>query len=246
MSRTDDKDPARFDDMLSRYLKGQFSEAEEAEFRQLVADDAELRNRAIATARLAKAMGDAGRERDRAAIRAIGQASEEEVRAAAAGACGATERKRRARGLRWILVPLSVAASILLCVFGGYRYYTYRQVTSLGTEYLACFPASEFQRGENDSINSELERLYADIEKKRNLDTAISRLSEMWRESRADTYNAYTEHMPEIGWMLANACLCDNDREKAVSVLDILIADNPTGTALGDKARELKARIEGA
>ena len=49
-----------FDDLLSRYLKGQLSEEEEAEFHRLISDDAELRNKAVATARLARAMAQAG------------------------------------------------------------------------------------------------------------------------------------------------------------------------------------------
>ena len=60
-----------FDDLLSRYLKGQLSEEEEAEFHRLISDDAELHNKAVATARLARAMEQAGPECDRAIIDAI-------------------------------------------------------------------------------------------------------------------------------------------------------------------------------
>lgn len=60
-----------FDELLSRYLKGQLSEEEEAEFHRLISDDAELRNKAVATARLARAMEQVGPECDRAIIDAI-------------------------------------------------------------------------------------------------------------------------------------------------------------------------------
>lgn len=63
MSELEDKDLNRFDEMLSRYMKGQLSEGEEVEFKQLIADDPELRNKAIATARIVKAMNDVGCER---------------------------------------------------------------------------------------------------------------------------------------------------------------------------------------
>ena len=60
-----------FDDLLSRYLKGQLLEEEEAEFHRLISDDAELRNKAVGTARLARAMAQVGPECDRAIIDAI-------------------------------------------------------------------------------------------------------------------------------------------------------------------------------
>ena len=86
--------------------------------------------------------------------------------------------------------------------------------------------------------------MYSDIETKHNLGDAIARLSGMWTESRGDTFNDYTEYMPEIGWMLANAYLRNNDKSKALEVLGILIAESPEGTAMGDKARELKEKVE--
>lgn len=39
MSELEDKDLNRFDEKLSRYMKGQLSEGEEVEFKQLIADD---------------------------------------------------------------------------------------------------------------------------------------------------------------------------------------------------------------
>lgn len=84
----------------------------------------------------------------------------------------------------------------------------------------------------------------SDIETKHNIDDAIVRLSDMWAKSRSDTFNDYTEYMPEIGWMLANAYLRNNDKSKALNVLDVLIVESPEGTAMGDKARELKEKVE--
>ncbi len=44
--------------------------------------------------------------------------------------------------------------------------------------------------------------------------------------------------------MLANAYLRNNDKSKALNVLDVLIVESPEGTAMGDKARELKEKVE--
>lgn len=244
MSELKDKDLSRFDEMLSRYIKGQLSEVEEVEFKQLIADELELRNKAIATARLVKAMDNVGDEQDIKVIGEIKQSTEKEIKIIASDVSGATIKKPRILKFRKFVVSFSAAASILLCVFGGYKYYKYEQVTSLGSEYLAYFPASEFSRGENDDVSDILKEMYSDIETKHNIDDAIVRLSDMWAKSRSDTFNDYTEYMPEIGWMLANAYLRDNDKSKALNVLDVLIAESPEGTAMGDKARELKEKIE--
>lgn len=244
MNEVNNKDMSGFDEMLSCYIKGQLSDVEEVEFKRLIEGNTELRNKAIATARLVKAMNEVGCEQDNEAIEAIKQASEKDIKLVASKASGATIKKPRILTFRKFVLSFSAAASILLCVFGGYKYYMYEKVTSLGSEYLAYFPASEFSRGESDRVSDLLKELYSDIETKHNLDAAISQLSDMWIESRGETFNDYTEYMPEIGWMLANAYLRDNEKTKAVDVLNILIAESPAGTALGDKARELKEKIE--
>lgn len=244
MSKMEGKDLNRFDEMLSRYLKGQLSEIEEVEFKRLIADEPESRNKAIATARLVKAMNEVGSERDDKTIEEIRQATEKEIKIVASNVSSAAIKKPRILNFRKFIVSFSAAASILLCVFGGYKYYKYEQVSSLGSEYLAYFPASEFSRGENDGVSDILKELYSDIKTTHNLGDAITRLSGMWTESRGDTFNDYTEYMPEIGWMLANANLRNNDKSKALEVLGVLIAESPEGTAMGDKARELKEKIE--
>lgn len=244
MSKMEGKDLNRFDEMLSRYLKGQLSEIEEVEFKRLIADEPELHNKAIATARLVKAMNEVGSERDDKTIEEIRQATEQKIKIVASNVSGAAIKEPRILNFRKFIVSFSAAASILLCVFGGYKYYKYEQVSSLGSEYLAYFPASEFSRGENDGVSDILKELYSDIETKHNLGDAIARLSGMCTESRGDSFNDYTEYMPEIGWMLANACLRNNDKSKALKVLGVLIAESPEGTAMGDKARELKEKVE--
>ena len=243
MNEVYDKDMSRFDEMLSRYIKGRLSDAEEVEFNRLIVENEELRNKAIATARLVKAMNEVGSEQDNDTIEAIKQSSKEDIKRTATSISGTTIKNPRILTFRKFVVSFSAAASILLCIFGGYKYYKYEQVTSLGSEYLAYFPASEFSRGENDGVSDILKELYSDIETKHNLGDAIARLSGMWTESRGDTFNDYTEYMPEIGWMLANAYLRNNDKSKALEVLGIL-AESPEGTAMGDKARELKEKVE--
>lgn len=244
MNRTNDIDLNRFDEMLSRYMKGQMTDDEEVTFKQLLKDNDTFRNKAIATARLVQAMNHVGSDNDKGIVKSMKNASLADIEKISAIACDKVTNRPRILTFRRFVLSFSVAASILLCVFGGYKYYKYNQITSLGSEYLTYFPASEFSRGESDDIENKLKGFYSNIETKSNLDTTINELKIMWDESLSDSYNDYTEYMPEIGWLLANAYLRNNDKSQSLEVLDVLINEYPDGTAMGDKARELKCKIE--
>ncbi len=244
MNSTNDIDLDRFDEMLSRYMKGQMTEDEEVTFKQLLKENDTFRNKAIATARLVQAMDQVGSVKDKETIKSIRDVSLSDVEEISAKVCVTSTNNPRILTFRRFVLSFSAAASILLCVFGGYKYYKYSQITSLGSEYLAYFPASEFSRGESDGIESKLKESYSNIETKSNLDTTINELKIMWDRSLSDSYNDYTEYMPEIGWLLANAYLRNNDKSQSIEVLDVLINEYPDGTAMGDKTRELKRKIE--
>lgn len=244
MNTMNNIDLNRFDEMLSRYMKGQMTDDEEVTFKQLLKNNDTFRNKAIATARLVQAMDQVGRDNDKEIIMSIRDVSLSDVEEISAKVCDSSTDTPRILTFRRFVLSFSAAASILLCVFGGYKYYKYSQITSLGSEYLTYFPASEFSRGESDDIENMLKGFYSNIETKSNLDTTINELKSIWDESLSDSYNDYTEYMPEIGWLLANAYLRNNDKSQSLEVLDVLINEYPDGTAMGNKARELKRKIE--
>lgn len=234
----------QFEDELNRFLKGEMTSAEEQEFKAFLESHPEQKQKAIAIARLAKAMQQVGEEYDLAVISDIKAASKQDVENAVNNVTGKVERKPKILSFRRIIVSCSAAASILLCIFGGYKYYKYDQITTLGQEYLAFFPASEFSRGEGDNVSEQIQVLYGNITGKKDMGATIGELFSMWEASRMDEYNDYTEYMPELGWMLANAYLRDNNKDKALKVLDQLIEECPEDTAIGEKARELKQKVE--
>lgn len=242
-------DNIQFEDKLNKYLKGQLDKTEEKEFIELLKGDPKLKEKAIAIAQLSKALNQVGEEQDSEVISEMKEVSMVEMNNIVESSIGdrvaaSTVKRRRIIPFKRFMVSFSAAASILLCVFGGYKYYKYEQTISLGSEYLAYFPASDYSRGESSDVESKLTELYASIEKKENLDTTIIELSKMWDESMSETYNDCTEYMPEIGWMLANAYLRDNDKQRAVEILNVLISEYSVETAMGAKARELKDKIE--
>jgi hypothetical protein len=238
-----------FDDQLSLYLRGKLSTEEETELLTLLKSDEILKARAVAVARLSKGLQQVGSERDRATIAAFENATLEDIKNAAVRKDAKIEAdiQEKAKIVHFkpkrFILSVSVAASILLCIFGGYKYYQYNQITSLGYEYLAYIPSSEIYRGEHSNVDSQLEAIKSDIQSKKNIETSITTLEDMWRQSISDEYTEYTAYMPEIGWMLANAYLCDNSKDKASDILDILITEYSTESAIGNKARELKEKI---
>lgn len=234
----------QFEDKLSSFLKGEMTSAEEQEFKAFLESHPEQKQKAIAIARLAKAMQQVGEEHDLAVIADIKIASKQDIEDAVNSVTGKVERKPKILPFHKFIVSFSAAASILLCVFGGYKYYKYDQTTTLGKEYIAYFPASEFSRGEGENVSEQLQILYGNVTDKKNMDATIEELFSMWKASRADEYNDYTEYMPELGWMLANAYLRDNNKDQALKVLDQLIEGCPEDTVIGEKARELKQKVE--
>lgn len=260
-----------FDDLLSRYLKGQLSEEEEAEFHRLISDDAELHNKAVATARLARAMEQAGPECDRAIIDAIKTLTLDQAEDLADNnserfwfappkeriLCSPPDdyferrdkrhKKRKPCKFVKFAARLSAAAAILACLWGGYRVFIYepRQVApSIQPEVRASIEAPQYIRGEGDSIGMKLNELYYDIVLERQLPDAIRTLETMWIRSRLDTYNDCTEHMPEIGLLLTHAYIKAGYDDRALEVIDLLLSDYPAESAVGNEALEMKGHIE--
>ena len=244
-----------FEDALNKYLKGWLSKEEESKFIQLLQYNPELKRKAVAIARLADAMSQVGSEQDQDVVSEFKGSDKQTVSQIASSASNMVMREtepvtanhtanHRILNFKRIMISFSAAASILLCVFGGYKYYLYNETSQLGREYLAYFPPGDFSRGEDNGLQQQFRELYQDIENKTDLDKAISTLESMWNQSQSETYNDYTDAMPEIGWLLANAYLRDNDKIKALDVLSVLISEYPNDSAMGDKSRELKKKID--
>ena len=267
-----------FDDLLSRYLKGQLSEEEEAEFHRLISDDAELRNKAVATARLARAMEQVGPECDRAIIDAIKTLTLDQAedladnnserfwlsppgvyRACCLPENYREERKKIRAKLRKklrknrkppifgkFMARLTAAAAIVACLWGGYRVFIYEPPhlsSAVQTEILAMLSEPQYVRGEGDGMSRKLNELYHIIVVQRQSASTIGELEDMWNKSRRDTYNDCTEHMPDIGLLLACAYINNRSYDQAIDVLDILLADYPAGTPVGTEALAIKEKI---
>lgn len=233
---------------ISKYLKGLMKQEEEQAFLEELKRDAELRCRAIIQARMVKSMRKVGSEKDKALISAIEALEDEQsIRASLSAITGDSRGQDKARVLfmpRKAFVALSAAAAILLCVWGGYRIYDNRQMAMLGIEYLAYFPAADYARGTDDVVQSKVAALYQSVQSGDDIDAYIEKLEPMWRDSQKGEYNEYTEYSSQIGWLLANAYVIRNDKDKALAVLDVIIANEDSAPVLVNKANELRNKIK--
>ena len=190
----------------------------------------DLRNQAIAQARLVKGM----KQVDEELKDAFRQADEQTIKRIAKEASETSVSKKSSA--RW----LAIAASVVFIVFVGFKSYDYYDTTSLGREYANTFPASTIIRGEaNADIDAELTTLFGNVAEGKDLDNTTSRLQTLWELSKQDIYNDYTDYAPYIGWNLAIGYLRNYEKAKAKNVLKEMKQMYPDGTVIGDKITTL-------
>lgn len=198
------------DERIDRYIKGQMDSQEETQFLADMASDDLLRQDAIAHARLVRGM----QQVDDEFVNALKSVSESEVKASL--------RPRKIlfrRPVTW----LSLAASIAIILFAGYKGYDYYHITRLGMEYANVFPMESIVRGESETpVDEELQSLFDNVIERKDLTSTTKRLSELWTLANQDTYNDYTDYAPYIGWYLAIGYLENYEKDKAKSVLTTL------------------------
>ena len=136
------------DERISRFMQGMMESEEETAFMEELKNNTNLRDQAIAQARLVKGM----KQVDEELKGAFREADEQTIRSIANDAVG-----RKNKSIHW----LAIAASIVFIVFVGFKSYDYYDTTSLGREYANTFPTSTIIRGEtNADVDTELTILF--------------------------------------------------------------------------------------
>ena len=211
------------DERISRYMQGKMNADEESAFMEELKNNEELRNQAIAQARLVKGM----KQVDEELKDAFRQSDEQTIKRIAKDASA-----RKKSSARWF----AIAASVVFIVFVGFKSYDYYNITSLGRQYANTFPTSTIIRGEtNADVDTELTTLFNNVAEGRDLDNTTSRLKTLWKLSKQDTYNDYTDYAPYIGWNLAIGYLENYKKEKAKDVLLEMKRMYPEDSAMGSK-----------
>ena len=219
------------DERISRYLKGLMSVQEETKFLADMRSDDQLRHDAIAQARLVKGMAQVDYE----LIQELKNTPKAKI----------TSSLRPPKIIfRKPVTWLSVAASVAVLLFAGYKGYDYYDTTRLGMKYATVFPIETLVRGDTDStVDKELQTLFENVIERKDLSATTKRLSELWKISNQETYNDYTDYSPYIGWYLAIGYLEDYEKDKAQYILHIMLDDETVSLSIKDQIRELFKRL---
>lgn len=213
------------DERISRFLQGKMDSDEEAAFMEEMKNNDDLRNQAIAQARLVKGM----KQVDEELKDAFRQADEQTIKRIAKEASETSVSKKSSA--RW----LAIAASVVFIVFVGFKSYDYYDTTSLGKKFANTFPTSTIIRGEaNADVETELTTLFNNVAEGKDLDNTTSRLKTLWELSKQDTYNDYTDYAPYIGWNLVIGYLENYEKTNAKDVLIEMRQIYREGTAIGN------------
>ena len=219
------------DDRISLFMQGKMGDDEEIDFLEELKNNKDLRNQAIAQARLVKGM----KQVDEELKDVFRQSNEQTIRKIAKDA---SARKRSSA--RWF----AIAASVVVIVFIGFRSYDYYDTTSLGREYANTFPTTTIIRGEaNTDVEVELSSLFKNVAEGKELRKTTTRLASLWDLSKQDTYNDYTDYAPYIGWNLAIGYLEDYEKAKAKDILMEMERMYPKGTVIGDKVMQILPKL---
>lgn len=219
------------DERISRYLKGLMSIQEETKFLADMESDEQLKQDAIAQARLVKGMAQVDYE----LIQELKNTPKAKL----------TSSLRPPRVIfRKPITWLSVAASVAVLLFAGYKGYDYYDTTRLGMKYATAFPMETLVRGDIDSnVDKELQTLFENVVERKDLSTTTKRLSELWEISNQETYNDYTDYAPYIGWYLAIGYLEYYEKDKALCVLHTMLEDDNVSLSIKNQINELLKRL---
>lgn len=260
---------------IMSFLRGKMTPEEETKFFMDVSNDPQLKADAINLARIAKGMKQVGEERDLMLMKAFQESNEgllskeeleNEIFLESASyelpmvdddnskinsfdnvTSKNTEEIRDPKNLvlRKASVWLSMVASLVLIVWMGVGYHSYRTTTSLGEEYCNAISSGVIARGDTGDSEAEnkLSVLFLNVQNGKKLDGAIKELSSYWNLSTKEIYNDYTDYSAEIGWYLAIAHLKNNDKKNAKVVLEKLVASTDKDSVVNKKAKELLKRL---
>ena len=175
------------DERIANYLKGRMTAEEEQAFMQELKSNPELKEKAIAVARLVKGLKEVGAMQDQVILdvmlsadnteikavaqNAINSIAEDEHIAAASVAPEPAAANKKVVPMRSMAKWLSMAASIALIIWAGFGYNDYHKTTSLGNQYGDVFESSQLTRcaakgAEPSEAETKLTKLFENVKEK--------------------------------------------------------------------------------
>ena len=207
------------DERIDAFIRGTMSEEEESAFKQEIKADPELRKHVLATISLIKGIREQDAKKEKTLIQN-----------------NTVDRTRTL--LKW---ACSIAA-VFAIIFAYQKDQRYNELSGIISPYYTEYSTDNISRGDIDSAKvAHLYTLFNNIQTQRYVSDIIAELEPIYNSLDTDfTYNAYAN---DVAWNLALAYVKDNQKDKAISILNKLEADNPD-TPLAAKASELKKKLQ--
>ena len=249
MSNTDEIKFNEMDERIERFLRGQMTPEEEAQLHEDMKNDPDLREHALAVSELVKGIRLNEFVSDYSVIRSVQKQSEEPLKRCGmeitddAESTPPEEPKKPSNLRRLIIWSSSIAAALVLVI--GYNFYVenarYARVNEMLSPYYEHYDAASLSRGDADSITiNQLYTLFNRIPEEKDMKDIIAELEPIY--ASLDTDFTYYSCANDIAWNLALAYVKAGEKEKAGTILQELITDNPN-TPISLKAQELLKKI---
>ena len=212
------------DERIELFLKGKMNPTEAESFKLELKDNKELRNRAKVVALMVKAMKESSSKQDERIINEI------------------TGKQKKSR-----IITLSyriTAIAACLCIIFSITDYQFRKSNTLdlAVQYSGKYLMDESSfRDRGSAIQNELFTLSDQIKEKQDLTYIISRFDSMFVTASSEGFNEYTSYHEQIGKCLVVAYLQNNERGKAIKLLEDLIEEYPDKTIFKTMLEEIKS-----
>lgn len=218
MAKYNDIQQQNIDERIESFLRGTMTEEEEANFKQEIKADPELRSHVMVTISLIKGI----REKDAAEEKSIIQ----------------NNTKDRARTLLWWACSI---AAVFAIFFGYQKDQRFNELSEMISPYYTEYSMRDYSRGDVDSITvAHLYTLFNNIKEQRNVSSIIAELEPIY--ANIDSNFTYSAFANDIAMNLALAYIKSDQTDKAVIVLKKLAEDNPD-TPIASKANKLLKKL---
>lgn len=200
------------DERIERFMRNQMTQAEEKTFLDDINSDPELKERAFATALMARGMKRRRKEEQQAFAAMLN------------GSISENANKAKATFRRYA----AMAASLLLLLgvggYAGFAEYGYQQRNAIVSANISLGQTG-IDRGDGGNMQSRLDSIAAVVKNERDMTEAIAVLQGLYDKRQADIDCA--QNSATISWYLAMAYIKDNQKGKAVNLLVALKKEHP-------------------
>lgn len=207
------KSDSIYSEQIDRFLHNKMTNEEMQMFKQQVESDSKLKQQVREHLLLIQTIRETQAEKDKAIIDSVTSVV-------------APTTTKHIRPIRY----WSIAASIALLFVAGHDVY-YHLMSNRLADNLSIKIEEQYQnvsmRGVEDEDVVSLKELFANVDKKENLDYTIASLSTLYNISKDEYVDAIDDFSSQIGIELAIACYRNGERRKAIDILDTLIKENP-------------------